>query len=417
MTGRTGVQSRHRPIAVFAALTRTMTVALLLLGTALAASEARADPAFRKWIGQFRSVALKAGVSSAVYAETLGSVRDPDLETLEKMNRQAEFNTKIWDYLDSAVSETQVRNGQAMRQQYAGVLANIESRFGVDRDIVLAVWGIETRYGARMGDHNVITALATLAYAAPRRQSFWQSELINALKIVQGGHIRPAQMVGSWAGAMGHTQFMPSSWKQYSADYDSDGKRDIWTSVPDALASTARYLSDHGWRKGETWGYEVKLPKGFDTSLAGRDGISLERWTALGVRRVNDAKFPRPSDRAVLKFPGGKAGPAFLVLKNFYVIKRYNNSDFYALAVGHLGDRIAGYGEFVQDWPRGYVPLDEAGRKQVQQHLARLGYYDGEIDGAIGSGSREAILSFQKRAGLAEDGYASKALLSKLQGS
>ena len=417
MTGRTGVQSRRRRFTHAIILTRTLLVAALLVASALAPSDARADPGFRKWVGQFRSVALKAGVTSSTYAEALGAIAGPDLETLEKMNRQAEFNTKIWDYLDSAVSETQVRNGQAMRQKYAGVLASIESRFGVDRDVVLAVWGIETRYGSRMGDHNVIAALATLAYAAPRRKAFWQSELINALKIVQGGHIRPAQMVGSWAGAMGHTQFMPSSWKQYAADYDNDGKRDIWTDVPDALASTARYLSDHGWRKGETWGYEVKLPKGFDTSLAGRDGITIARWAALGVRRVNDARFPRPADKAVLKFPGGKAGPAFLVLKNFYVVKRYNNSDFYALAVGHLGDRIAGYGEFAQAWPRGYEPLDETGRKQVQKHLARLGYYEGEIDGAIGSGSREAILSFQKRVGLSEDGYASKALLSKLQGS
>ncbi len=374
-----------------------------------------ADTGFRNWIKEFRPVAVKSGVSPRVYDEVFRAFTAPDSKTVEKLGSQAEFKLKIWDYLDSAVSEAQVRNGRAMRVQYSSELDIIERKFGVDRDVVLAVWGIETRYGERMGDHNVIHALATLAYAAPRRKKFWRSELINALKIVQAGHIKSTAMNGSWAGAMGHTQFMPSSWKGYAADYNNDGKKDIWTSVPDALASTANYLARHGWQTGKTWGYEVKLPPGFNTKLAGKDGITLAKWQSMGVRRVNGSGFPRGSDRAVLKLLSGKNGPAFLMLKNFYVIKRYNNADSYALAVGHLADRIAGYGPFAKAWPRGYVPLNEAGRMEVQRILKRLGYYDGEIDGAIGSGSRAAIENWQRASGLKPDSRPSQKLLASLR--
>jgi len=377
---------------------------------------ASADAAFQKWLAGFRPVAMKSGVSKATFDGAFSGMTAPDFETIEKMGRQAEFTKKVWEYLDAAVSEQQIRVGREMRRKYGAKLASIEERYGVDADIVLAVWGIETRYGARMGDHNVIHALATLAYAAPRRQEFWTRELINALKIVQGGHVVPAKMIGSWAGAMGHTQFMPSSWKKYAADYEGDGKRDIWTNIGDALSSTANYLAEHGWQKGRTWGYEVMLPKGFNMKLEGKDGITLNEWQAMGLRRANGATFPRGTEEAVLKMPAGRGAPAFLVLKNFYVIKRYNNSDFYALAVGHLADRIAGGKEFIGKWPRGYDPLDEAGRKQVQQILSRLGFYEGEIDGAIGSGSKASIMAYQASIGMEPDGFASKELLKKLKG-
>ena len=384
---------------------RYLTALSVILCALVWGDPAHADAAFRKWVSDFRGVALKAGVSARVYDTTLGTFRGPDRDTIEKLNSQAEFKLKIWDYLDSAVSEAQVRNGKAMRVRMAPQLDEIERRYGVDRDVVLAVWGIETRYGSRMGDHNVIQALATLAYAAPRRKKFWRSELINALKIVQQGHIGLNRMIGSWAGAMGHTQFMPSSWKAYSADFDGDGRKDIWTD----------YLKRHGWQTGRTWGYEVVLPPGFDTSLAGKDGITIGKWQSLGVRRVNGKAFPRSQDRAVLKLLSGREGPAFLMLRNFYVIKRYNNADSYALAVGHLADRIAGYDPIVKPWPRGYVPLDEAGRKEVQTILKRLGFYDGEIDGAIGSGSRAAIKAWQAKNGMESDGHPSEALLARLR--
>lgn len=394
---------------------RLAMLSLLVAMFAALSGEASADAGFQKWIANFRPVAAKAGVSKATFNAAFAGMTELDAETVEKMGRQAEFTKKVWEYLDAAVSEAQVRNGREMRKKYAGQLANIEKRYGVDADVVLAVWGIETRYGAKMGDHNVIHALATLAYAAPRRNEFWTSELVNALKIVQAGHIAPKKMIGSWAGAMGHTQFMPSSWKGYAADYEGDGKRDIWTNIPDALASTANYLADHGWRGGEAWGYEVTLPKGFNRKLVGKDGVTVGEWQKMGVKRASGAAFPRAGDKAVLKQPGGAGGPAFLVLKNFYVIKRYNNSDFYALAVGHLADRIAGGGEFIGKWPRGYEPLDETERKQVQQILARLGFYDGEIDGAIGSGSKASIMAYQASAGLTQDGHPSKELLKNLK--
>jgi peptidoglycan lytic transglycosylase B len=393
-------------------------LAIAALGVFVAlttAAYARADAAFEKWVRDFRGTATAAGVSGAVYDAAFSHFSGPDAETVEKLRSQAEFDLQIWDYLDAAVSESQVRDGQAMRKRYKRELDAIEKRYGVDRNAVLAVWGIETRFGTRMGDHNVIQALATLAYAAPRRQKFWRSELINALKIIQAGHVRPESMNGSWAGAMGHTQFMPSSWRQYAADYDGDGRKDIWTNVGDALASTANYLHRLGWQAGRTWGYEVTLPKGFDYKLAGRDGITLGKWRAMGVFRPNGKAFPRSGDKAVLKLPSGKNGPAFLMLRNFYVIKRYNNADSYALAVGHLSDRIAGGKPIMQPWPRGYVPLDEAGRKEVQMILKRLGYYDGEIDGAIGSGSKEAIKAWQGRNGMDRNGNPSEELLKRLR--
>ncbi|HSO47377.1 MAG TPA: lytic murein transglycosylase [Rhizobiaceae bacterium] len=397
---------------------QTLRLCTLLFLLALATAgpgTAMADAGFTKWLNSFRPVAAKAGVTKATFNAAFAGVTAPDAETIEKMGRQAEFTKKVWEYLDAAVSEAQVRNGQEMRRKYAAQLANIEKRYGVDADVVLAVWGIETRYGAKMGDHNVIHALATLAYAAPRRKEFWTRELINALKIVQAGHIAPKKMIGSWAGAMGHTQFMPSSWKGYAADYEGDGKRDIWTNIPDALASTANYLADHGWRTGEAWGYEVVLPKGFNRKLVDKDGVTIGEWQKMGVKRASGAAFPRAGDKAVLKQPGGANGAAFLVLKNFYVIKRYNNSDFYALAVGHLADRIAGGKEFIGAWPRGYEPLNETERKQVQQILSKLGYYEGEIDGAIGSGSKASIMAYQASAGLTPDGHPSKELLKRLK--
>lgn len=404
---------RSSLFARLAAVAFLAATAVLVLG---AMHTANADAAFQKWVRDFRNVAARSGVSTKTYDAVFATISAPDRDIIGRMGNQAEFEFRIWDYMDSSVSEERVKNGREMRRKWANVLSQIERRYHVDRDVVLAVWGMETRYGGYMGDHNVIEALATLAYGAPRRKKFWRSELINALKIVQAGHIRHADMVGSWAGAMGHTQFMPSSWQKFAADYDNDGRKDIWTNIPDALASTANYLNRHGWQTGKTWGYEVRLPAGFNKGLEGKDGITLGKWQSLGVRRVNGKPFPRGADRAVLKFPGGKNGPAFLMLRNFYIIKRYNNSDAYALAVGHLADRIAGFGPFVQEWPRGYTPLDDDGRKEVQQRLKALGFYDAPVSGAVGPKTRKAISDYQKRAGIEVNGEASAELLKHLRG-
>lgn len=381
---------------------------VLLLGLG---QPAAADPAFDRFVDELWPQARAAGVSRETYVRAFASVT-PDPDTLRLMNRQSEFVKPIWEYMDSAVSDTRVETGRRMLETHARELAAIERHFGVQKEVVVAIWGMETNYGSFMGNHYVIQALATLAYAAPRRKEFWTRELITALLVIQGGHVRPENMKGSWAGAMGHTQFMPSSWKQYAADYEGDGRRDIWTNIPDALASTANYLKEHGWQAGKTWGYEVVLPRGFDYTLAETDA-SLGEWSRLGVRRANGRDFPRPSDNAELVLPAGASGPAFLMLKNFSVIKRYNNATAYALAVGHLADRIRGGDPFQQAWQRDALPLTRAETEELQALLNRLGFGVGSADGKVGPATRRGIRAFQQAAGLVPDGYASQAVLAR----
>jgi len=382
---------------------------------AVSAGSAFADAGFDRFIRGFWPTAKSAGITANTYNKVFTGMA-PDTDTLRLMNKQSEFVKPIWDYLDSAVSDTRVEKGREMLEEYATVLANIEQRYGVDKEAVLAVWGMETNYGGYMGRHNVIQALATLAYDAPRRKKFWRKELLTALKIVQNGHVRFEDMEGSWAGAMGHTQFMPSSWKAYAADYDGDGRRDIWTSVPDALASTARYLQKHGWQTGKTWGYEVKLGPGFKYTLADGDTTkTLGEWQRLGVKRVGGRDFPRPSDRGILVLPAGAAGPAFVMLRNFYVIKRYNNATSYALGVGHLADRIIGGSEFAGNWAREHMPLTRTETAELQSELNRRGYSVGKADGKIGPATRRGIRAYQKSRGLIPDGYASVVLLARIK--
>jgi len=376
---------------------------------------AQADAGFDRFIADFWPTAQAGGVSAQTYRHVFTGM-EPDKDTIRLMSRQSEFVKPIWEYLDTAVSDTRVERGRELLVEYADVLRNIEARYGVDREAVLAIWGMETNYGSFMGRHNVIQALSTLAYAAPRRQSFWRKELVKALLIVQGGHVRFEDMEGSWAGAMGHTQFMPSSWKAYSADYNGDGRRDIWTSIPDALASTALYLKKHGWQTGKTWGYEVQVPANFNFKLADDDTqMTLAEWSRRGIRRVNGRDFPRPSDNAILVMPAGAAGPKFLMLRNFFVIKRYNNATSYALAVGHLADRIIGGGELVSDWSREYLPLKRSEVAELQSYLNRKGFDVGAVDGRVGPATRRGIRAYQQSRGLIPDGYASVVLLAKIK--
>ncbi|WP_186390326.1 lytic murein transglycosylase [Stappia sp. TSB10P1A] len=385
----------------------------LALVLCLPSGTAKADPGFTAFVDSFWPTAREAGVSQATYRRAFqGVVPDPD--TIRLMNRQSEFVKPIWEYLDTAVSDTRVEKGREMLATYARELAVIENRYGVERHAVVAIWGMETNYGSFMGQHYVVRALATLAYAAPRRREFWQRELVTALQILEAGHVAPDRMEGSWAGAMGHTQFMPSSWKQYAADYDGDGRRDIWTNIPDALASTANYLKRHGWQSGKTWGYEVELPRGFDYTLADTDR-SIADWARLGVRRPGGRDFPRPSDNAELVLPAGASGPAFLMLKNFFVIKRYNNAIAYALAVGHLADRIRGGGPFVHAWRRDALPLSRPQAEELQTLLNRRGFSVGTADGQVGPATRRGIRAYQTSAGLIPDGYASVALLEHIR--
>lgn len=407
--------SLPRVAAVKTCFNRLLGAAVLTTGLAVAAVSARADASFDQFVRNFWPTAKSAGISSQTYNAVFTGMQ-PDNDTLRLINKQSEFVKPIWEYLDSAVSEDRVEKGRKLLSEYGPILQNIEARYGVDREAVLAIWGMETNYGGFMGRHNVIQALATLAYAAPRRKTFWKKELVTALAIVQAGHVRFQDMEGSWAGAMGHTQFMPSSWKTYAADYNGDGRRDIWTSIPDALASTANYLKRHGWQTGKTWGYEVKLPAGFDYQLADGDTtLKLGQWANYGIRRSNGKGFPRPSDNAVLVLPAGASGPAFLMLRNFYVIKRYNNATAYALAVGHLADRLIGGGPLQGDWSREHLPLNRTETAELQALLNRRGFSVGAADGRVGPATRRGIRAFQLSRGMVPDGYPSVVLLAQLK--
>jgi membrane-bound lytic murein transglycosylase B len=381
------------------------------------ASPAAADAGFQRWIAGFEKTAVAAGVSPRVYERVFAGVSEPDPDVIRKARFQPEFRDTIWDYLDNRVNEDSVRDGRQAEAQLKPWLDRIEARFGVDRDVLLAIWSMESNYGRILERQDVMKsvpqALATLAYMDPKRAKFARQQLIAALKIVQAGHVTPEGLTGSWAGAMGHTQFIPTSYQAYAVDMDGNGHPDIWRSVPDALATAANLLKKNGWQAGKTWGYEVVAPAG-TASLKGAKK-TLAQWEKLGFRRPNGRGFAGGGDSANLVMPAGPNGPAFLMLKNFYVIKRYNNADKYALAVGHLADRIAGGGDFAQGWPRGYTPLSMPERYEVQQRLTQHGLYDGKIDGKIGESSKTAITAYQRRSGVEEDGNASKALLDLLR--
>ena len=383
------------------------------------AAEAAASPS--AWVKSFWPTAKKAGISWTVYNKALGNFT-PDPEVLKKASSQAEFNTQIWDYLDMTVTDDRVEKGRQLLVQYGPQVAAIERKYGVDRHICVAIWGVESHYGEVLENPKIvkgtIRSLATLAYQGGRRAKFGRTQLIAALKILQRGDVTPAAMTGSWAGAMGHTQFIPTTYNAYAVDFDGDGRRDIWRSPVDALASTAAYLDKMGWRNGETWGYEVEFDKGFDYSLVQKGGSrSLGEWQKLGVHRVGGKNFPRQGDSATLFVPAGAQGPAFVLIKNFSVIKRYNNSNFYALAVGHLSDRLRGGDAFEASWPRNERPLTTAEKEKLQKLLAARGHYDGPIDGKIGSGSRNAIRDYQMKVGLVPDGVDSVMVLQRLEAS
>ncbi len=381
------------------------------------AAQASADAGFQRWVAEFRNTAARAGISHQTYDLAFRGVTAPDPEVLEKARYQPEFTAPVWDYFDNRVHEQSVAEGRQMARQWKRWLDHIEARYGVDRSILLAIWSMESNYGRILDNdsvmRSVVRSLATLAYADPRRAKFARTQLIAALKILQSGDIDVGHLTGSWAGAMGHTQFIPTSYQAYAVDADGDGRRDIWNSIPDALATAANLLRKNGWRTGETWGYEVVLPAGRKFP-AGK--MSLAKWESIGVRRANGKPFPRPSDSAELKVLEGRAGPAFLVTNNFYVLKRYNNADKYALAVGLLADEIAGHGGLVRDWNRPFTKLTFEEKQELQKRLYSAGYYDGKIDGKIGSGSRAAIMSYQQSRGLPQDGHASKEILNVLRG-
>ena len=392
---------------------------IMLAALALFATTVQANTAYNNWKAAFKPRALSAGVSSALYDRSFRGLT-PDPAILKASKNQAEFVKAIWQYLDSAVSKTRVKNGLNGKAALAGDLAIMEEKWGVDRNVLIAIWGLESSYGQILDNpkivKNVIRSLSTLAFKGGKRATFWDRELIAALKILQNGDTTPDKMTGSWAGAMGHTQFIPTTYLAHAVDYDGDGRRNIWGSRQDALASAANYLAVSGWERGKGWGYEVKLPANFNFAHAdGKSRKTLADWSKLGIKRASGGDYPRPDDSARLFLPGGATGPAFLLLKNFDVIKRYNNADAYALAIGHLSDRLKGFGSFKGTWPRHLKPLTRTQRKEMQTLLTRKGFDTGGIDGRLGPNSRKALRAYQRAIGVVPDGFPTTALLQKLR--
>ncbi|WP_278387649.1 lytic murein transglycosylase [Pseudomonas oryzihabitans] len=374
------------------------------------------DESFEQWRSRFRTLALGRGISAATFDQAFAGVQ-PDPAVIAADRSQPEFTKPVWEYLESAVSPLRVRNGKSLLIQQAGLLAALEARYGIEPARLVAFWGMESNYGNNMGNKSVIRSLATLAYEG-RRPDFAQDQLIAALGILQHGDVTADRMIGSWAGAMGQTQFIPTTYDQYAVDFDGDGRRDIWGSTADALASTANYLKASGWQDGKPWGYEVRVPANFDYSLADM-GVrkSLAEWNALGIQGLGlPQPAAQPSDSASLLLPAGHRGPAFLVFNNFRTILKYNNSSSYALGVALLSERYRDAGQIAGSWPTDDLPLSRSERVELQQRLAALGLDPGSADGIIGANTRKAIRAYQQSQGWPADGYPNHQLLDKLRG-
>jgi membrane-bound lytic murein transglycosylase B len=369
---------------------------------------------FDHWIDGFRARAQKKGIRAATLDAAFRGIRY-NTDVIAKDRNQSEFTKEIWDYLDSAASDIRIKNGKAALRKHRRVLDRIEAHYGVEKEVVVAIWGLESAYGERRGEIPLIEALATLAFDG-RRGAFFEAQLIAALKIVQNGDVAPRNMTGSWAGAMGHTQFIPTSYLSFAVDFTGDGKRDIWSDDPtDALASTAAYLAKSGWRKGMPWGVEVALPRGFNYNLASRKIQKMPSdWGAAGVKAVGGGNVPDYGAASIL-LPAGSQGAAFMIFKNFSAIERYNAADAYVIGVGHLSDRIGGAGPIRASWPRGYKPLSFSQKQDMQRQLTRKGFDTDGDDGIIGPNTINAIRAFQEAAGATPDGYPSEALMKLLK--
>jgi lytic murein transglycosylase len=386
---------------------------LAALAMILHAGPSAAQADFRSCLGGLRASALGAGVSGATFDKATSGL-EPDMKVLDFLNDQPEFTTPIWDYLAGLVDDERIADGKAAMRQWSAALSTAESRYGVDRATVVAVWGVESDFGKAIGKRPLVQSLATLSCYG-RRQAYFRGEFVATLKILDRGDVDPAHLTGSWAGAFGHTQFMPSTFLRLAVDLDGDGRRDVVDSVPDALGSTANYLARSGWQSGMTWGFEVKLPPGFNTGLAGRTRKKpFSAWSSLGVRRIAGGGLPAEGTAGLI-LPAGPQGPAFLVTRNFDAIYAYNAAESYALAIAHLSDRLRGGGPFVTPWPTDDRGLSRAERRELQALLLRRGYDIGTPDGAIGTKTKQAIADVQVKAGLDRNGRASGKVLDALR--
>jgi peptidoglycan lytic transglycosylase B len=382
------------------------------LMTAEAIRASAAD--FHGCIQRLWPAAAKRGISRSNFAKYTAALT-PDLRIMDLLDNQPEFTKSVWDYLDILVTNERIERGRELLEKYRKVFDVVERSYGVDRYTIAAIWGVESNYGTLGGDRPVLRSTATLACVG-RRQSFFREEFLSTLEILQRGDVRPEHLVGSWAGAFGPTQFMPTAFKRYAVDFDRDGRRDVVDSMPDVIASTANNLKKDGWVTGQTWGYEVVVPATFNFLLSdhGRS-MPIREWERHGIRRPDGHPFPRPDDHAFLLVPAGVQGPGFLMLTNFSVIMKYNPAEAYALAIGHLADRLRGAGPFAQDWPRYERVLSRTERLELQQLLARHGFDVGEPDGQFGLKTRAAIREFQARSGRIPDGFASAGILDQLR--
>jgi peptidoglycan lytic transglycosylase B len=359
--------------------------------------------------------AARRGISRETF-DTHTSGLTPDLRIMDLMDAQPEFTKAFWDYLDLLVNDSRIKRGQEILAQYRTTFDAMEKAYGVDRNIVTAIWGIESNFGTSGGDRPVVRSTATLACVG-RRQDFFRNEFLATMEILEHGDISPDRLKGSWAGAFGPTQFMPTSFKRYAIDFDGDGRRDVVDSPADLIGSTANNLKTDGWIPGQIWGYEVVLPAGFDFMLADSSkALTVREWAQKGVVRVGGKPYPRPADKGYLLVPAGASGPAFLMLNNFRVLMKYNPAEAYALAIGHLADRMRGEGPIITPWPRQERVLTSAERFELQEHLVRRGFdIGGEPNGRINAKSRSAIKSFQVSQGGVPDGFATADLLERLR--
>ena len=381
----------------------------LLVGLQMPASAAPAD--FEACLSSLREAALARGITAATFDTHAASLEPNDV--LPFQDNQPEFSTPPWDYMAGLVDDERVEDGRAKAREQADVLARIGSRYGVDGAIVAAVWGVESDFGRSFGWRPVIQSLATLACYG-RKPAFYRGEFLAALEILQRGDVKPDHFTGSWAGAFGHTQFMPSTFLRQGVDFEGTGHPDIVDSIPDALATTASYLRASGWRPGMPWGFEVKLPEGYDGPSGRKNRKPMSFWAAKGLTRVD--REAMQGAEAGLLLPAGPSGPAFLVTRNFDALYTYNAAEIYALAIGHLADRIAGGGPIAGAWPTDDPGLSRIERREVQTQLQQRGYAIEKIDGVMGTKTREAIATYQERTGLTRNGRASKRLLKALQG-
>lgn len=390
-------------------------MAALLAGALAMATPANADPKFEAFIQSLWPQVKAAGIPRSLFDQAFAGVTEPDPAVLKLARVQPEFTSTTSEYLAKAVTSIRIETGKTKKAELASLLKAIESKYGVDRHIVLGIWGMESNFGKDLGSMGVMRSLATLMYAG-RKRDYARGQLIAALKILQRGIRKPNNFTGSWAAAMGHTQFIPSSYLSYAVDWTGDGKRDIWGSYEDALASTANYLAKAGWRSDRPWGVEVKLPDGFNRGLIGRrTWKSYAQWSKLGIAPAGGGKFASPGAEAFVMIPQGIDGPAFLVTKNFLALMDYNFSHSYAIAVGHLADRIRGGAPIHGNWPDTGFGLTFEQRVEIQKRLSSMGFETGGADGRFGARTYEAVIAFQRKSGLPLDGKPSVKLLERLR--